>query len=542
MKAFLLAVAIAVAAETQGARMVIVGADAPGKGFDDPTPVQPMPGNPATTLGAQRLVVFQAAADAWGARLQSVVDIRVQVQFVELQCSPSSAVLGFAGAVKALKDFNGAPRGNTLYPIALANSLARRDVDPASGAHFQVDAKFNALIDTGCFAKRFYYGLDGNPPADGIDLRTIVLHELTHGLGFLTLVNLSTGARALNSNDVFMLNLFDEELGLPWSSMTDSQRVASETRTGKLVWTGRNASAAAVRFVSGIAASGRPLIYAPEPFQAGSVTHWDDALAPDELLEPAYTGPLRGPVLADQALYDIGWVPAPQAAPITAILPSSAHIGGRNGAFFTTDLTLRNSGAADATFTLKFLGHDADGRTGVEKTFALGAGKSVTYADVLASVFEAGDTFGAILITSSAPLAALSQTSTPAPAGGTFGQSVPVFATADLLTSAAPRSIVAVREDAAARTNLILASTAFLATDVDVRLVSESGATLATRRYTLPPLGMTQVGSVVRDLGIAGDVARGTLVLSTPTADGAVAAYAAVIDNVTNDPRTLLPR
>lgn len=72
--------------------------------------------------------------------------------------------------------------------------------------------------------------------------------------------------------------------------------------------------------------------------------------------------------------------------------------------------------------------------------------------------------------------------------------------------------------------------------------VAETGAALGSRRYALPPLGMTQVARVARDLGAAGDVAGARLVLSTPTAGGAFAAYASVIDNVTNDPRTLLPR
>ena len=43
-------------------------------------------------------------------------------------------------------------------------------------------------------------------------------------------------------------------------------------------------------------------------------------------------------------------------------------------------------------------------------------------------------------------------------------------------------------------------------------------------------------------LRVTADVAGGRIVLSTPTANGAFAAYASAIDNVTNDPRTLLPR
>ena len=47
------------------------------------------------------------------------------------------------------------------------------------------------------------------------------------------------------------------------------------------------------------------------------------------------------------------------------LLPTSASLAsGASGVTYTTDLTLANTGDADASFTLRFLGHDADGRTG----------------------------------------------------------------------------------------------------------------------------------------------------------------------------------
>ena len=66
--------------------------------------------------------------------------------------------------------------------------------------------------------------------------------------------------------------------------------------------------------------------------------------------------------------------------------------------------------------------------------------------------------------------------------------------------------------------------------------------TLGTKRYTLPPLGMTQVSRVALALGGPANLNGGRLELSVATQGGAVAAYASVIDNVTNDPRTLLPQ
>ena len=67
------------------------------------------------------------------------------------------------------------------------------------------------------------------------------------------------------------------------------------------------------------------------------------------------------------------------------------------------------------------------------------------------------------------------------------------------------------------RTNLILSNATGISVDVDVSLVAENGSTLGTKRYTLPPLGMTQVTKVVRDLGVSANVTGARLVLSTAT-------------------------
>ena len=240
-------------------------------------------------------------------------------------------------------------------------------------------------------------------------------------------------------------------------------------------------------------------------------------------------------------------VPGPVSAQgYSVLVPSSARGGGANGAFYTTDLSVANTGAAGASFTLKFLGHDQDGTSGPERTFAVPAGATTTFADVLGSVFSQASAYGALRISSASPsLVAIAETSTPG-FGGTFGQSVPGFGEHSRLdtryiVSGTVRSIAAVREDAAFRTNLVLANATAAAVDVDVALVGADGGSLGSKRYTLPPLGMTQVSRVVREFGIPADVSGARLDLSTPTASGSFAAYASSIDNTTNDPRTLLP-
>ena len=110
----------------------------------------------------------------------------------------------------------------------------------------------------------------------------------------------------------------------------------------------------------------------------------------------------------------------------TATLPSSARAQGLNGAFYTTDVTASNVGNSSADLTFKFLGNNKDGTGGEEKTYAIAAGKTQTFTDILGSVFGRTSDYGAISVSSdSLGLAVLGQTSTPG-FGGTFGQSVPV--------------------------------------------------------------------------------------------------------------------
>jgi len=166
------------------ATITIVNIDGAGEGFNDPTPFVPVGGNPATTLGQARLNAFTYAANLWAACLQSNVTIRVNAKMDPQTCTPSSAILGSAGAFTAARDFAGAPVAATWYSIALANSRAGSDLDPANP---DISATFNSNLNgsAGCLGGiGWYYGYDSNPPGSDIDFVSVVTHEIGHGLGF----------------------------------------------------------------------------------------------------------------------------------------------------------------------------------------------------------------------------------------------------------------------------------------------------------------------------------------------------------------------
>ncbi|HEY9065367.1 MAG TPA: PA domain-containing protein [Burkholderiaceae bacterium] len=248
------------AATTAGAATLeVINIDAPGVGFNDPTPVAPVGGNPATTLGEQRQNVFQFVANFWGKRLRSDVPIQVLATFGPLDCTATQAVLGAAGAYNVFRDFPNAKQTGTWYPSALANKLAGIQLEPNPDPFVSADivAFFNGnLGQPGCLdGSSFYLGLDGKPtdPAQ-IDLLTTVLHEFGHGLGFQTFTDGETGLQfpAEAPGDEGFPSIWDHYLLDPkqhkvWSAMTDGERAASALVPRNLVWNGRTVTKTAPR-------------------------------------------------------------------------------------------------------------------------------------------------------------------------------------------------------------------------------------------------------------------------------------------------------
>jgi len=232
-----------------GAHLIIRNTNIAGVGFNDLTPVTVVPGNPGTTIGQQRLNVFQRAADIWGTLLESKVDIIVDASFASLECSANSGVLGQASTIKIVGNFDKAPQQNVWYPIALANSIAGKDLDTTVS---DIRATFNSQLDTpGCLGGvGWYYGMDGNHGTKE-DLLVVLLHELGHGLGFVGVTNGTTGAMSQNLPSAFEQHMLDTTSGLHWSQMTNAQRVTSSTNDQKVVWDGASATAAALNFLGG---------------------------------------------------------------------------------------------------------------------------------------------------------------------------------------------------------------------------------------------------------------------------------------------------
>ncbi|OON63569.1 peptidase [Massilia sp. KIM] len=233
-----------VLAGAHAATVLIINQNEPGVGFNDPTPATPVGGNMGTTLGQQRLIAFQRAAEIWGATLSSPVPIRVGASFVPLNCTTTGAVLGSAGANEIWTDFPNAPRANTWYPSALASKLVGFDVSDPADAH--IVARFNSRL--GLFPDcvpglTFYLGLDNNAGSQ-IDLVTVLLHEMAHGLGFQTYTSGASGRQIRGIPSVWDHFLVDNRTEQTWAQMSNAERAASAINWRRLSWNGPNVTAA----------------------------------------------------------------------------------------------------------------------------------------------------------------------------------------------------------------------------------------------------------------------------------------------------------
>ncbi|MGI8733275.1 MAG: PA domain-containing protein [Pyrinomonadaceae bacterium] len=322
--AFLFALVLVLACSTSafaGATIIVINADGPNEGFNDPTPVAPVGGNPMTTRGAQRLFAFTHAANIWGATLDSPEPIFVVAAFNPL--APN--VLGSAGAWDVFSDFPGvglfpgAEFPETWYSSALADKRAGVDQDNTAP---DISAQFSSNFN-------FYLGVDNNHGAQN-DLVAVLLHELGHGLGFQNFVNESTGANLGGffdgprfypvQTDIYSRYTLDTTNNLHWNDMTQAQRQASAIRFGRVVWDGATVTAG----VRDVLIFGSPEVRVLTPASiAGTYQFGTAAFGTPITLLPA---PVTGDVVAAVDVVETGGTSTDGCSPFTNAAAVSGKI------------------------------------------------------------------------------------------------------------------------------------------------------------------------------------------------------------------------
>jgi hypothetical protein len=247
--------------------VILLNGDAPGVGLNDPTPAAPVAGNTGTTVGQQRLIALQHAADIWGSELDSPVPIMILVSFGVRSCTPTGAVLASAGPWNAFANFPsvggfpGPVQPNTWHHSALADKRAGFDITPDEPDLLAI-FNINLGAPTCLAGSGWYYGLDGNEPGTLVDAVAVALHEFAHGIGFSQFASLTTGANPLDLPDVYQTHLLDTTSAKTWDQMTNAERVASAINSRRVVWNGAEVSAGAPAVLS----LGVPMLTVLSPF------------------------------------------------------------------------------------------------------------------------------------------------------------------------------------------------------------------------------------------------------------------------------------
>lgn len=295
-----------------------------GTGFSDSTIVSPEGGNSGTTLGQQRTILFQAAANVWGAALSSSQVIKVNATFTALSCTATAGTLGSAGAATNIVLNVGSKQ--RYFAVALAEALVSQDINGTGVA--EINANFNSRVDqndTSCLGStRFYYGLSGPAPAGTIALYPVVLHELGHGLGFAPLLcrtpagctgpTTAYGGYFNNIPDIWSEFVRDNNAGgtganRHWVEMTAAERAASFTNDPNLVWNGMSVNSNLGSQAAVARNEGRLRTYAPGTYvQGSSVAHFHSDASPNLLMEPSLNSDVFTQTdLTDCLFQDIGW-------------------------------------------------------------------------------------------------------------------------------------------------------------------------------------------------------------------------------------------
>jgi hypothetical protein len=200
----------------------------------------------------------QAAIDNWSANFVSSTPIAVDASWGR---SATDGILGSARPGNYFSNFPGAPDATLWYPSALANALAGVDLDK-NNAEIVIQVNSAANWDQ---------RNDHQPTNSEYDLESVFIHEIAHGLGFLSTDSYDT---------YFKYGILDQPTAYDAYAQTpDARRLSDlpspsielgQALTNTLVWSG----SLGIRANNGV----KPVLYTPARYQDGSsVSHLDES-------------------------------------------------------------------------------------------------------------------------------------------------------------------------------------------------------------------------------------------------------------------------
>ncbi len=331
--------------------------------------------------GEYRRNLVLSTLEELSTQIHSPVPVHVQACWREYGQSSGAGgyTLASATATKYYRSKTGMPLHDTWYTIAAAERLAgHRLCTPYTG----LDCSIPDIIvwfNSDDVASGAY---DGSSPPDL--MRSTTMHEVVHGLGFLSLVDLQTTTNTGNDNPRFMMfrkgsndayttsvaRLVDADGSgnytvVPFADLSNEERFAAVTSKNMLVWNDPQLAEMDMNNLSGYEA---PLnlveLYAPSSISLGSTLSHLASVQSPQLMTPfiSYTYPqklgLAGPMLAK-----VGWSTGDdydeQTSPPTGIVTGNWYDTAHSG--HGINLGLVEESADGDVYSVIFYTFDADG-------------------------------------------------------------------------------------------------------------------------------------------------------------------------------------
>lgn len=246
----------------------------------------------------QAQTAFKYATDIWSNVLVSSIPIRIHVTYKSL----ASTTLASSGATRIYRDFNNAPYPSVWYPVALAEAINGKELNEEA---VDININVNSSI-------RWSYQTDGRTTSGVYDFVTVILHEIAHGLGFVS----SFGVTDTNNQgkwgqadlplifDLFVQNLSNQSL--------QDTRLFGNPSTDLL------AQLTSIQLKFDLPGQRSPLIprlFAPRTYAAGnSISHLDESIYPQGNANSLMTPNIRSAEVIHQPgdltkriLNQLGW-------------------------------------------------------------------------------------------------------------------------------------------------------------------------------------------------------------------------------------------
>jgi len=327
------------------------------------------------SMNSEQYTATEYALDLWGTQLLGSVPVDISVSFILLE-------VGVLGRSFRMQDFfdDGSyetPFHNTFYPSSLWNQLVKYDATMMKDIVIEMNSYYS---------DEFYYGLDANAPSGKRDWVTIMLHEVTHGLGFMT--NTTQDGYYFFVDEDGWLNyadypcIYTRQLyaGLSGACVTELTEYERE-----LLYISNNLYAGRPNSYLLTANEGvRVKMYAPKPYKPGSSrSHWDSSVSFPTFMKYAYQYPLHTFNFRKIGiLKDLGWE-TPDNEPIISVtdiadLPNATSVDlsltlegtvlPNTATNKTIKWTIQNAGNTGATITNNIFSANATGTATVRAT------------------------------------------------------------------------------------------------------------------------------------------------------------------------------